>query len=324
MQLLRYIVRPLSAWGTPLRSDTLSGLLLWRIAERYGSEACRKAIDAFRDGNPPFILSSALPKDMVFTPRLPPVPRTLFRQWADAGIFQTADGSPLSLFDTLQAYKKFRKTPYLPVEVWLNYAPALSLRPLLIRFCQMTEGEKTRTSSESVEPHVSIDRQSGTAIKGGLFFNRLTWFSKETAFHLYARAADPSTLLEMLREVGELGFGKDTSTGKGRFAVDADTTFDPAQFENDGPHSMLCSVCAAMDMSALDGWYAVEAKRGKVGPASINPHKAPMLLVQEGSVLRTLPTGPYVLEGINSDTSIIQVTQPLALPCRLVEEKPNA
>ena len=46
MQLLRYIVRPLSPWGTPLRSDTLCGLLLWRLAERYGSAACRAAMAA--------------------------------------------------------------------------------------------------------------------------------------------------------------------------------------------------------------------------------------------------------------------------------------
>lgn len=320
MQLLRFIVRPLSAWGTPLRSDTLCGILLWRLAEREGAGACRAAIEAFRAGEPPFVLSSALPLGAVSLPRLPPAPRTSFRQWVDAGELRHADGSPLELFAALQAYKRFRTSGHLPVEVWARHAKALSIKPLFTWFCQRETGAGAPWAREYVEPHVSIDRQTGTAAEGGLFFSRLTWFAAGAAFHLYARAKDPDALLELLKETGELGFGKDASTGKGRFSVERDDSFDPALLENDGPHSLLCSVCASMDMAALDGWYAVEAKRGKTGPGHANPHKAPMLLVQEGSVLRRLPRGPYVLEGVNADRAVVQVTPPLALPCRVMEE----
>lgn len=320
MQLLRYIVRPLSAWGTPLRSDTLCGLLLWRLAERYGSDACRAAIAAFRAGEPPFVLSSALPLGMVCNPCLPPAPRALFRQWADAGEFRDAGGIALSLFQAVQAYKRFRKLAHLPVEVWTRHAPSLSLRPLFAWFCERAAEKGMPKTGESMEPHVSIDRRSATAAEGGLFFNRLTWFAGDAAFHLYARAADPTFLLELLREAGDLGFGKDASTGKGRFAVEPDNAFDPTPLENDGPHAMLCSVCASMDMSSVDGWYAVATKRGKAGPGRTSPHKAPMLLLQEGSVLRRLPAGPYLLEGIHADPAIVQITQPLTLPCRIVEE----
>ena len=324
MQLLRYIVRPLSPWGTPLRSDTLAGLLLWRIAERQGPAACRKAIDAFRAGEPPFVLSSALPLGTVSNPRLPPMSRPRFRQWVEKGEFRNADGKPLELFTALQTYKRFRKMPHLPVDVWTGHAMNLSLRPLFAWYCQQDTAKTAATSRESVEPHVAINRQSGTAAEGALFFNRLTWFAEGAAFHLYARGADPAALLELLAEAGDLGFGRDASTGKGRFAVEQDAAFDPATLENDGPHSLLCSVCAAMDMSALDGWYAVEAKRGKAGTGFGSPHKAPMLLVQEGSVLRTLPQGPYLLEGVHVNPAVVQVTQPLTLPCRLAEEKPDA
>ena len=331
MQLLRYIVRPLSPWGTPLRSDTLCGLLLWRLAERYGSAACRAAIAAFRAGEPPFVLSSALTLGMVSSPCLPPAPRALFRQWVNTGEFRDAGGKAISLFEALQAYKRFRKTAHLPVEVWARHAPSLSLRPLLAWFCQWSAKKDSPKTGESVEPHVSIDRRSATAAEGGLFFNRLTWIAEGAPFHLYARAADPTALLELLREAGglaaqahtetgDLGFGKDASTGKGRFAVEPDNAFDPAPLENDGPHAMLCSVCASMDMSCVDGWYSVATKRGKAGPGLASPHKAPMLLLQEGSVLRRLPAGPYLLEGIHADPAIVQVTPPLTLPCRIAEE----
>lgn len=324
MQLLRYIVRPLSPWGTPLRSDTLCGMLLWRIAERQGAEACRAAIEAFRTGEPPFVVSSVLPFGTVSLPRLPPVSRDRFRRWVDAGVLRDHAGKTLSLFDALQAYKRFRKTGNVPVEVWIRHASALTLKPLLSWFCQGEKQPASARSCESVEPHVTIDRGSGAAAEGGLFFNRLTWFAPGAAFHLYARAVDPEALLGLLAETGDVGFGKDASTGKGRFAVEQDKSFDPAPLENGAPHALLCSVCAAMDMSELDGWYALEAKRGKVGPGHANPHKTPMLLVQEGGVLRRLPKGPYVLEGVNADPAIVQVTQPLTLPCRVVEEEAHA
>ncbi len=324
MHLLRYIVRPLSPWGTPLRSDTLCGLLLCRLAERQGAAACRSAIEDFRAGRPPFILSSAMPMGMVFTPRLPPAPRSLFRRWVQEEAFRDAEGKALSLFEALQAYKRFRKARWIPAGVWEEHARALSLRPLLEWYCRQDKNAAAANSRESEEPHVSIDRCSGAAAEGGLFFNRIRWFAEGAAFHVYASAADPAALLDLLREAGDLGFGMDASTGKGRFAVEADAAFDPSPLENGGPHSLLCSVCAAMDMSALDGWYALETKRGKAGPAVAVPHKAPMLMVQEGSVLRTLPAAPYLLEGVNADAAVVQVTQPLVLPCRAAEEEPDA
>lgn len=332
MQLQRYIVRPCSPWGTPLRSDTLAGLLLWRIAERDGSAACRDAIAAFRSGTPPFVVSSAMPAGMIFNPKLPPVRRADFRRWVEQGHFRTEKDKKTQpdidreLFEALQKQKRFRKTPFIPVSVWAKHASNLSLRPLLQWFCTQNDEEHSSfAQKESVEPHVSINRQNSTALEGGLFFNRLRWFGEHTAFHIYARAQHPDTLLDLLHEIGNLGFGKDASTGKGRFAVERDAAFDPATLENNGSHALLCSVCASMDMSALDGWYAVAVKRGKTGPAvQSSPHKAPMLFVQEGSVLRTLPKGPWLLDGIHADPDIVQVTQPLTLPCRIAEEENHA
>ena len=68
MALHRFILRPLSAWGTPLRSDTLAGLLLYRLAEDEGEAALKAELEAFQNGRPPFALSSALPEGTVFAP----------------------------------------------------------------------------------------------------------------------------------------------------------------------------------------------------------------------------------------------------------------
>ena len=171
----------------------------------------------------------------------------------------------------------------------------------------------------SVEPHVSIDRRSGGALEGGLYFNRLRWFRQDARLHLYARTDSPETLLSLLAEAGELGFGKDAALGKGRFAVQADTDFRAGTLDNDGPSSLLLSVCAAPDMAALQGWYATEIKRGKVWGGG-SPFKNPLLLLSEGSLLHRLPEGPFVLQHIHPHARIVQITHPLTLPCRMTEE----
>ena len=180
MRLHRFLLRPLAPWATPLRSDTLYGLLLWRIAERQGDEACRHAITAFLEGKPPFVLSSALPEGSVFAPRLPPVPRARFRQWVEEGAIVDASGAPLALMAALQAFKRFRKQTHLPLADWQKLAGALSVRRLFAAFCSRSAPEQHSSAPDgSVEPHVSIDRRSGGALEGGLYFNRLRWFRQD-------------------------------------------------------------------------------------------------------------------------------------------------
>lgn len=320
MRLHRFLLRPLAPWATPLRSDTLYGLLLWRIAERQGDEACRHAITAFLEGKPPFVLSSALPEGSVFAPRLPPVPRARFRQWVEERAIVDAAGAPLSLMAALQAFKRFRKQTHLPLADWQKLAGALSVRRLFAAFCSRSAPERHSSVPDgSVEPHVSIDRRSGSALEGGLYFNRLRWFRQDARLHLYARTDSPETLLSLLAEAGELGFGKDAALGKGRFAVQADTDFRAGTLDNDGPSSLLLSVCAAPDMAALQGWYATEIKRGKVWGGG-SPFKNPLLLLSEGSLLHRLPDGPFVLQHIHPHARIVQITHPLTLPCRMAEE----
>lgn len=325
MRLHRFLLRPLSPWATPLRSDTLYGLLLWRIAERRGDAACRDAIAAFLEGRPPFALSSALPEGDLFAPRLPPVPRALFRQWVEEErAFTDRTGAALDLGGALQAFKRFRKRAYLPLGDWRKHAGNLSVRGLFAAFCARAlpqqDGCANAPDAHTVEPHVAVDRRSGGALEGALYFNRLRWFREDTRLHLYARTDAADDLLSLLAEVGELGFGKDAATGKGRFAVENDPDFRPGDLENDGPDALLLSVCAAPDMTDLDGWYATETKRGKVWGTGISPFKNPILLLREGSLLHRFPKGPFVLRGIHPQDRIVQITHPLALPCRLAEE----
>lgn len=319
MALHRFILRPLSPWGTPLRSDTLAGLLLYRLAEDEGYAALLAELEAFKNGKPPFMLSSAMPEGTVFAPKLPPTRREAFARLTAEGRFRKNNGEPITLFDALCLYKKFRKQPFLPMEIWEKHHASLSAVKLFAEYCKRPELWKPSTVVRAQHMHVTINRKSNSALEGGLFSSQSFWGETGTAFHLYAETEDYPRLLSRLRRIGILGYGKDSSTGKGIFSIEEDTKFRPQALPL--PHGLLISMLSANDLSGLQGWYATEVKTGKAGPAFCkgNPFKSPFLCVREGAVLTKLPKGPFILRGIHADPAIIQITQPLTLPCRLAE-----
>lgn len=314
MKMLRFILKPASSWATPLRSDTLSGMLLWRVAEENGD--CRAWLEAFQNGNPPFVVSSAMPAGYLPMPALPPACRRDFREFSGAE----------SLFDNLRAYKKFRKLAWIPLSAWQKLAGRLCALDLFKLFlAESGEEEKSvwRGASEArdgFEAHVSMDRSSGGTLAGGLFYSRLKYFAADFSFHLYALARDGDELLRLLRKTGELGFGRDASTGKGQFTADPDPDFREEDLAcPKASHKLLLSVCAAPDMSDLSGYYSVEVKNGKAGPGMGSPFKRPFLCLKEGSLIGIPPAGPYALQDIHPNPEVVQIVWPLGLPCFLPE-----
>ncbi len=323
MAVHRYILKPQSAWGTPLRSDTLAGLLLYRLAEDEGEQALKAEISAFMDGRPPFVLSSAMPRDTVFAPKLPPLPRKRFADLLTKGAFCGEDGKPLSAFEALSLFKKYRKKRFLPYPVWKRHCQSLSVANLFADFCKNPGLWEIPAAKRHQEMHVTIARNSNTALEGGLFVSHAYWPAEGQEYHIYAQTEDSAALLERLRRIGLLGFGRDSSTGKGAFSIEEDTNFALDDSMSAAlPHGLLVSMLSAMDMRGLEGWYAVEVKSGKAGQGISrgNPYKSPFLCVQEGAVITHLPKGPFVLQGLNANPDIVQITQPLTLPCRLAED----
>lgn len=330
MKLCRFRLKPVSPWSDRLRSDTLYGLVCWHVAELEGAQACAELIDAFCANSAPFQLSSAMPAGYLPMPVLPPASRKSFRELAQSqkpDSPEDADGpnsADSRLFSLLQKYKKFRKAACLDLQTWQKHRQSLSSLALFLDQERESAAEKPDAGKKTgIEPHVSIDRSTGGAREGQLFFQRLTYFDPETSFHLYARTDDPQWLLKYLRQIGELGFGKDAGTGHGLFEIDLDAEFRPESLElpegKAGGAQLLLSTCSGPKLDNTAGFYRLEVKRGKTGPGLANPFKRPFLLLQEGSLLARMPDGPFVLTGINADSRIVQILQPLTLACKLAQ-----
>jgi CRISPR-associated protein Csm4 len=193
MSLLRYRLRPLSPWGTPWQADTLAGLLCCVQARRDGREQMYDEIQGPASrGEPPFVLSDALPCDLLPVPlsiRLLPWPPEHLKvvrssRFVTLDCFENAKRGKAPTLDDLQG------APFLHHDRWRN----------------------------------TLSRVSNTTSNGGELFA-----STETSFRsrsitgdylsVYARVVNgwEENLAELFRELSETGFGADARVGRGQF-----------------------------------------------------------------------------------------------------------
>lgn len=322
MELYRYRITPLSAFATPLRSDTLYGHLLWAAALLKGAAQVQVLIEAFAGRTPPFVLSSALPAGQLPVPVMPGIPRYRFKsEFGDRG----------NLFDLLQKYKAHRKNACWPLKLWERGGGKISAETLFSNWLAEESAAGPNNSgidsqpaiATEYQPHVAIDRRSGSVMnQGGLFFSKATWYRPGTELDLYVRTADPDTFESLFRYVEAVGFGADRTTGKGQFRFIRDTRFEPAIFEIQGDHRLSLSVCTAADLGLFRGYWGPMIKHGRTwnGFGEKNPFKKPFFSFVEGSLFSRMPEGGYLLRGIHSNPAVVQVGWPLTIPVTLEEQ----
>ncbi len=317
MQLYRYKIKPLSAFATPMRSDTLYGQMLWAMAELEGEESLKELIKAFEEGSPPFKLSSAVPEGFLPMPVLPPGP--MDDRWEGAGERNLA--------------KKFKKLKWLPVEIWSELKGKMSRQRLFEWFVESYAkeegglGELQELVCVWDQPHVAIDRRTGNVREeGGLFFTECYGPAlrggREGCWELYVETEDTGLVEKLLGHVATVGFGAKASAGMGRFSFERDESFNPAELQDDDNAQLCLSVMATTTPAEVGGWWRVEAKAGKVwsGFMGIDPFKLPMVLFKEGAVFTQLPERGFVIRDIHPrEEKIVQICWPLTLKFNLME-----
>lgn len=319
MAFLRYRITPLSGFATPLRSDTLHGHFLCAAALLKGDSLVQRLIQSFESKKPAFVMSSAFPKGMLPMPLLPPIKRQVFKK--------EFGGNQEKLFEHLNKFKVFRKKKFIPYELWSKKAGSLKQETLFRAFLQDEKAFEPARKEAHFQPHNSIDRRTNTVLEqGGLFFKDTHFYDQETVLELYARVQDEEVSLfkELFELVRESGFGADASTGKGRFDLTIDETFEPKKLfkSANGKWRMNLSVCAMEQIKDIRGYYTPFVKQGKVwnGFGDDRPFKKPFLAFNEGSVFQSLPSQGYLLKNVHQDPKVVQVTWPLTLPCQVKED----
>lgn len=298
METLLFTLVPRGAFGSPLYGDTLFGQLCWSLRNRLGDAGLAELLADYGDGRPFAVVSDPFPAGHW---PLPTVPAHLLM---DGGETDPAER------------KAARKRVWVPRAAW---------RGDLRRWAAQAREEKDIWEEKSrltrPHPHNSINRCTGTTGEGAFapFTRQRLWFPPGATLECWA-VHDPARLerrdLETaLADVGRLGYGRNASTGLGRFEVTGVESADlPRQDAADA--WLTLGPCAPQGGGFDPGrsHYRVFSRFGRHGDraaVSGNVFKTPVLLARAGAVLtpssRLDSMHTFIGRGLGGDGSLSRV-----------------
>jgi len=333
----RYTVTLRSGLRTPLQSDTIFGHLCWgiRYLEGDGQQALEAFLDRYDSGDPPMLISCAVPKGFLPRPVLPSMGRNLLHFKAAAIGRDMGFEGKKAVYNGLTLLKSLRKRAWVRVEDWLAIRDVLSESALVERLLdrQGKDNEIPGEGKTTIRDHNSISRTTNRVLDpGGLYAVEEHWRNPEDQLQIYVwfSGVDEQAFWDRLWQeyIVPTGFGKDKSTGAGWLDIVQDTAFDSDLFALDGADAHMSLSNAALPdwPGGIFGFYKTFCKHGKLGghfavhgPAGgpANPFKKPLLMLRPGAVFKGEPPKGRLLANVHVDASIQHYGLPLCLPARL-------
>ncbi len=263
--------------GTPFHSGTLFGHLCWAWREKEGEQSLAAWLDGLREA--PFLISDGFPSGWLPRPLLEPGPR------------QPVPGNPAQRQEFIRGMKARKQARWMRVGDFLRLRASLSARALA------DVPADAPGLPEFSTPHNRIDRRTGQTLEeGGLFYLEERWpIPEKHVFDVYVGTVlDGGRLEPLFRHVGETGYGRDATWGRGRFRILA-IEEEPELFSFDGTRRMSLSH-GSLTRDMLEPRYRVEPHLGRLGnllARSEKPFKYPLLLLQPGATFRPGGEGPF-------------------------------
>ena len=321
MKTYEIVLKPLSGFGTPLKGDTLFGHICWQAfydANLFGNPA-----DTLLSGYtmaPFLVLSSA---------------HIILRNNGGTDrVFKRPDLPLSDIFEIEGQEKKeiIRQRKNLKAKKWmilsgseriksLKKAKYISDKDLFEKFISVS-GEQiqketrkkgvTGLVSDFTQPHNTINRLTSTTGEGGFapFTTDQKVFLTQIELSVFAGVADNipiEQVLEALKRIGESGFGKDASTGLGKFEIGDVAEIDLSKIGCDAPNACYTLAPSVPEKDEFRQMYFTPFTRfGKHGDTlakSSNPFKNPVIMADEGAVLtpknmNDVLKRPYIGTGI--------------------------
>lgn len=286
MKTYRLTLRPLTAFGTPLAGDTLFGQLCWALRHRLGNAALTALLDGYTAGRPFAVLSDGLPAGHLPLPALPS------RLWAASDLDR----------------KALKRRRWLPLDALA--APLAGWQGLArsdADAAQALGGPPGATlHTERAQPHNTLSRQTGSTGTGAFapYSQPQLWYASGVHFHVYAVLDETrlplAELLAALTQIGHTGFGRDASTGLGKFDLVGEPLADP--FAARGPRQAWLTLgpCAPQGQGYCPrrSYYQPLTRFGRHGDIAVHaasPFKRPVLLARAGGLF--VPLQPHTPPG---------------------------
>jgi len=190
MKLYKITINPTSAFATTLRGDTFFGQMCWAIFYRFGKERLSTLLDDYREEKKPFlVVSDAFPKGYLPKPKMPS--RYLKEKSED---------------------KKLNRK-----KIWL-------------RLDELSKGDYSKAKQDKEVGEDKKDITIHNALNYKTFHTGdgfdphglevLSLSSKDIYFLLDEKQLSFQEFKEAFKLISEMGYGKKTTIGKGRFEYD--------------------------------------------------------------------------------------------------------
>ncbi len=284
---LKFTLRLLSGLQTPLQSDTLFGLFCLAYRDHFGAAALETAIiGPVADGKTGVQFSGAFPAGTLPRPRCDEPPPGAVDQLVADLLAQKRCAGPVEAYALIR--RKTRQVSHLRAD-FFNYpfAPVSLLRHLVL------DAPAPAPAFAAETPHATVDRLSGgAAAENGFYHSRAEFFAGP--LDLYARfdeAALPrQTVEDLVGYIGLAGYGKNASTGAGRFAVEGAA---PVSRPGAGEADTVMSLSSFIPCDGLDPLaYTLKVKSGRLEPGHASVFKTPFACLQPGALCRVRAQKP--------------------------------
>ena len=167
----------------------------------------------------------------------------------------------------------------------------------------------------------SISRDSGGTEKDNFSPYSVfeTFYYNDVRFHLYAYIKDEyiELVTKAITLMGEFGFGKDASIGKGRFLFEG---IEECHVDNNKPYNAVYTLgnCVLEGLKCGNMYYDVCTRFGKHGGGERRPFKNPVVMAKQGALLfmRDIDK-PYIgkaIKGLSYDEKTVHQGYSLYIP----------
>jgi CRISPR-associated protein Csm4 len=277
------LIKPQSAFQTPVQSDTLLGHICWAVRYVKGEKALIEFLGAFSEDNAPLILSSGFPRGYLPMPILRPLSID-----EEDGLSQMCK----SKLEFAKEMKSLKKISFIGIDAMQILKDNLSYFNLYNKHIKgdiLLENPNLWRISEVW--HNAKNRLSDRVIEGKLFAKQDIFFSENAEITVYLEDLyfGRDGLIEILDFIAKSGYGADKSSGRGFFEYSFSDDWDLPTSEYPNAFMSL-SHYHPKGGDFIEGFYETTTKFGKIGghwASGIEggPFKMPLLMLTPGSVL---------------------------------------
>ena len=290
MQSVCVTFKPLSAFATALKGDTLFGQLCWAIRNRFGEQRLCECLGGYNQNQPFIVVSDAFPKGYLPLPKLP-------------SFFYESE-------ETLDR-KALKKRNWLPLTELAK--PVAEWQSVAVDAKTINAGDASSLSEKHPQPHNTINRQTNTTGDNGFapYAVEQEWYAPALEWTLYFLLDTTKISIEeckqCLDDIGRFGYGKDASIGMGKFEIiEFLEQALPAQPTSNACLTLAPSAPQAQGFDAENSYYQLFTRFGRHGDIAVHqagkPFKNPIMLAQTAAVFSTQPPASgFIGQGIGGN-----------------------